>query len=369
MQTSAKRKSSAEPPLLWLVLMAGSIAVHSVLAVALFPTWNRLLEARPNQGAESAIPIGFVELPAADPPPPSPAAPSPAAATTSRAEANPPVANAPSKASKLNAPGFISQIPAAPATPPPADPELEPFITPASAPIAPPVLPSATGEIPQGTGAPEPEQPASAPDPLPSVLPSPPVVDESGFPTVPIDVPVPDVSEQLALPQSPDPDTLAQTEVSPEATPVSLVATVTVEPVPDLAENLPETIAAPAEGATHQELSDPLSSPCASVVTPMVVRSLGTVVAIQVATNATGQVGQTTIRESSQNPDYDALAQCAAQNWQLTPATVQGEPTASNALLMRITIDRGEPAAVAPTSIAPNPVLPEQTYQEPASAF
>ncbi|HEY9657895.1 MAG TPA: energy transducer TonB, partial [Allocoleopsis sp.] len=218
--------------------------------------------------------------------------------------------------------------------PPSHTPSPEPFTAPPSElpslEPANPDLPPAASPVPEATPA-VPNDPIT---PLPSTSPTPP-----GFITSQIDVPIPDVSETLTLPDATvDPNSLAQTGINQTATPLQLMANLTIDRFVDAAEQ-PETIATLVDDITSQEISDPKTSACLSALQPAILPALGTAVVLQVGTDATGQVTQTTVQQSSQNAAYDALAQCAVEHWRFNPATDQGVPVTSNALQVRVTID------------------------------
>lgn len=345
--TSHRRKS--DPPWLWVALMSGSVAVHAVLLALSLPALTRIAE-RPVDSA--SIAVDFVELPdeassigLSDQPKqvdssgansagdaPDALENLPASATTSLPVPDP------------TAIGFASEVPTTFTTPAPAAPLPSPEpITPDPPPEAPFTAPASeipdsappTSEAPNSEVSPLPSSVGAIP-PLPTTSPTPP-----GFSTIPIDIPVPDVSATLPLPgANVDPSTLSQTGVNQTATPVRLLASLTFDRIPaDEAGDDPEQLAAPIDDIATQEIADPRTSPCFSAIQPEALRSLGTSVGFQVSTDPTGAITQTLLRESSQNAAYDALAQCLVQQWQFNPATTAGEPVASNALLVRITIE------------------------------
>lgn len=310
-------------------MILGSIALHALLVAITFPFWhrltlqNRLVSAQP-------IALQFVELPEENPADPLPSTTPVSPGLTSPSPASPPANPVPSP--NPSGLGFTAATPSPVPTSPARDPEqLEPFITSSS---SPPPLPTA---LPSPVSAPDRALPLDASTPTPTE-PSP---TAPNFPTIPIDVPIPDLSEQLPT-ESVDPSSLARTGIDPEATPLMLVASLTVEPIPDLLATT-ESIATPRDGVTRQEVADSVSAPCVGAVTPDAVRALGTTVAVQATTDANGQVVQTLVRESSQNPAYDQLIQCVAQHWNLQPATIAGVASPSQALLMRIVIERKAP--------------------------
>lgn len=104
--------------------------------------------------------------------------------------------------------------------------------------------------------------------------------------------------------------------------------------------------ALPSDGVMPDEAAQPATDvkrvsrtfPCR--VTPEVMQFLGKTVALQVETDATGQVINTTTQESSQSPAYDQLAVCLVKTWEFRPAIARGEAVANDGLVVRITIDR-----------------------------
>ena len=367
--------------------MGGSVAVHAVLAIFTVP-WAEYLS---NQQLEaSSIPVEWVELPpdesasdqptsdnrpsasnpSSNPPPkiagsvppetsnPSPenAAPppqsgdigfasdmtiEPESTTSDRLNASTPLAPTPTVASPtpLNSP---ESSPSVPAQPVPPQTVTRPLNTEPDPESPDPESPTANGN----RSAPD-TNPDSASSPLPQIPNSPQLPaspsDSDGFQTFAIDRPPSDVSETIAIPEDPlDPSTLAQTDINQQATPVRLVTQVTFDRVPTAAAqgDNPEQIAVPRNDVATQVVSDPVTSPCFQLLQPTVMTSIGSTVVLQVATDRTGQVTQTSIYESSQNQAYDALAKCIVQSWEFNPATNQGEPVSSSATLVQIVINR-----------------------------
>jgi TonB family protein len=152
-----------------------------------------------------------------------------------------------------------------------------------------------------------------------------------------IDTPVPDVSGTLAIPSTAaNPADLAQVEASRLAVPALLTAQITATPMPaEQPETMPDTIARPKD-ESQTFSADPTTSLCR--ITPEAARYLGSTVAVQVVTNETGQVTEAIVRQSSQNSAYDELATCMVKQWQFEPATKQGQPVQSDALIVAIRI-------------------------------
>lgn len=359
-------RRGSEPSWLWLLLVAGSIAVHLLLVVLSVPFLSRLSE---QQTVSSAVSVDLIELPPQAPaeleseiavaPEENTSSPSAAASPPQPAadQVTPPVANPAPAPAAPDAIGFSPEIPAS-FTPPSPDPVAPSPPTPF---VAPPL-----SQLPPLTPAPPleestPTEDLSSPDPVSDADPTQPDQqnsentdplsaanrdpdDAQGFSTVPIDIPVPDVSETLPLPaDDPNPSELAQTEIDPTAAPIALTASLSLDRIPtSTPEESLEQLAAPVAGTTLPVIADPRISPCAQEIQPGVLSALGTPVTLQVSTDVQGQVIQTTPLEPSQNQAYDALAQCLVQNWEFSPATLGGEPVPSDALLVRIVLEQSQ---------------------------
>lgn len=161
--------------------------------------------------------------------------------------------------------------------------------------------------------------------PLPSSNPSPLIVTQQ------INVPVPDVTATLPV----EADQPTEAIVEEIMVPSELTASLTTA-LPE-ANNLPLDEAAYPKQEVQTFTANSTSSPC--VVSPEAVPFLGKTVAMEVMTNESGQVVDTVTQESSQNPAYDELATCLVKNWDFEPATAQGQPVATNGLVVRITIE------------------------------
>lgn len=358
-----------DPAWLWWLVAGSSIAAHVLLLNLTLPFSSRLSSAASSNG--SPIAIDLVQLPPDKPSAPAPAKPATAApiaipnansapAASSAAPAAPPIpaSTAPATAGDI---AFAPSIPpvspapvlAVPAPIPAAPAQSLPVQTPAPLsqlePAPPPSFPPTIApQLPEGTI--ENAFPESAPlsDPAPPAPPAiPPVAGEPAsnsasapatptapqIVTVPIGVPVPDVSETLPIPPSPVADSLGQVETPQQAIPVRLTASLTATPAPDATE-LPDAIARPSE---ESETLDPRSSSCQ--ITPDVLPYLGQTVAVQVTTNEAGQATDTRIRQSSNSPVYDDLALCMVRQWQFEPAMREGSPVVSDALVVAVRVE------------------------------
>lgn len=344
-------KQPKQSPWFWLLLSGGSIVLHGLLIywIGISALYARLQSAP----EDSTTSIDLVELPESE-----------SAATQPTAEAAPesvsaqPVQASASDGTNAAAPSLQADDSIVVAAPPAAKPAAKTPVSapkPADAPVAepsqlatePPARPAAptTPAAPAPTAPPQPVSAAADPEAserfstavvpsvVPSVVPLPSEVPSPLIATLPIDVPVPDVSETLPIP------TESASVVTNQVTiPSHLVASITSSPAPEGNE---AALDAAAEPKTEVQTfsSNPANSPC--LVTPEAVRFLGKTVAMQVVTDKTGQVIQTRTQESSQNPAYDALATCLVKNWEFEPAIARGEPVENDGLVVRITIDRG----------------------------
>ena len=373
-----------DPAWLWWLVAGSSIAAHILLLNLTFPFTSRLSSPL---SSSNPIAIDLIELtpdkPAANPPA-KPATATPATASP----ANPaPVANPSASApapTAVNSPRYTPPAPTgdiafAPSVPPIPSAPIPPVSAPTPTTTLPPSIPAQTSApLPQLEPAPlPPSSPAIAPEFPPGVIGNPfPELDPSPIPestapdpalpasptadspaegesipnsesaaapatptppqvvALPIDVPVPDVSETLPVP-SPSVAQLEQVETPQQAVPVMLTASVTpAEPAPD-ANALPDAIARPLQDS-ETFAADPRSSPC--LITPEVIPYLGETVAVQVTTNEAGQATDASVRQPSSSPVYDDLAVCMVKQWQFEPAISQGNPVPSNALVVAVRI-------------------------------
>lgn len=346
-QTQFLSRRKTRPLWFWLLLTGGSIVAHLALIYAV----GAITPQSSELGAEAVMPIDFVELPASQPAPQrQPLQQNSTGLTAASQEASAPKISAslptqpppaalsqiqgttPTKAVASQQPAPLSKteppsesqpnsVPAQPASVSQAANQTAQTETGAS-PLASP--PSTIPSSPVASSLPLLDQPAS-PSPSPSPL----------IAAQPIDVPVPDVSETLPLP--PEVSSESATVTNRIMIPSHLTASLTTDsPSPDSKPELDE--AAHPETEVQRFSSNPAASPC--LVTSEAVKFLGKTVAMQVATDETGQVLQTVTQESSQSPAYDALATCLVRNWRFEPAIAQGEPIANDGLVVRITIDR-----------------------------
>lgn len=391
---AASRKRHTYAPWFWLLLTGGSILLHLILIKLAVDASHTVLSQR---SSETAVAIDWVELPTSAAPsasaqvpaatsasgnspvaPKAPTSTSPAATNVEnsvKANRNDIAAIPASQvsipaASEFEAPAR-SATPAAPATldtleaPEPETPAASGSQVDPSSPASPsPTLADSAAEQPSAEPL-EAEQPSKKqpsrqfqarqsqnqsqnrsqnsqleesqlPDsesqmpvveerPLPLPAPSPLIVTQQ------IDVPVPDVTETLSTEADQPAEAITEEIVVPSELTASLTAT------------LPEANDSPLDEAAYpkQEVqtfaANSGSSPC--VMSPEAVPFLGKTVAMEVMTDASGQVVDTVTQESSQNPAYDELATCLVKNWDFEPAIAQGQPVATDGLVVRITIE------------------------------
>jgi len=337
------RKRNADSPWLWLSLLLGSAVIHTVLAVAAIPLWQRL--SSPPVERVASVPIELVDLPpevsesatqlaapahsnssssnitAAKPVPQATAAPptpkisrsmmpetrSPVPSSSQQGEGTDGSELSTSDTEATGSTGIVQPSPANEATSGEAgDP---------------------TGQSSQTSGTSEPETPETPETPE--------------FATIPIDRPPPDVSQTLPINPNPIPSPTAQVEVNRETTPINLTVSLDFERIPiEQAGDNPDRLATPADEVTSREISTVAESACAGVLKPEIMQSLGIKVALQVSTDVTGQVTQASTQVTSRNSAYDELARCLVQHWGFIPAEDEGEPIPSNALRVWVTIDR-----------------------------
>jgi TonB family protein len=382
---------NAESSWLWVALIGGSIGIHVLVAVLVLPFVGRTSSS---QEAIAATPVDFIELPNQSSPELPPAsssseeaiAPAPSAASNA-ASSSPPSSNGIGLISAVPSPSPPEPSPEPsvesspepsiePSPEPSVEPSIEPPIEPSveDSPSPEPTLPQETSNSPvpaepsaadqSTTGSPTaelPEQSAaspttettatSLPDQQQAVnsipQPSTPQPSASPFFTIPIDRAIPDVSETLTpAPESVDPSQLAQVETEQEAEPVRLTALLQVASVPaEELENPPDTIAQPKDTvdgiSRYSFVADPTTSACLPNAEAVPSIEAETAVAVQVVTNEQGQVEEAILRQSSENPAYDDLVICLVENWEYQPAIAQGQPVASNALMVWVTVSRG----------------------------
>ncbi|MBD3881687.1 TonB family protein [Phormidium tenue FACHB-886] len=372
-QATRSTRRPAEPGWLWFLLVGGSVAAHLLAVALILPFVGR---AAPREAAIDAAPVDFVELPANPAPVETVAKPVEPAPTTAPppTQAAPPTEVAPSDISVVlpstppaidpappepNAPASAVASPA-PESPTPESPTPESPAPESPAPTEP--MPPAETQPPE----PQPTEPQSAatqptetppaetqsPEPQPTAAAQPSTLPTEPQPAAPlivterIDRAVPDVSETLPIDPTP-PTPLAQVNTDREAQPITLVASLQAADVPpeQLETPPPDTIAQPGDvvdGISRRSfVSDPQASACIPDVASIPAIGSGAQVAVQVGTDAAGQVVETAVLQPSQNPAYDQLAVCLVEQWSFQPATAQGQPVPSRALVVWVRIDRG----------------------------
>lgn len=346
----------AQSPWLWLAVTGGSVIVHGLLLV-----WVGTGKWQVRQPASQAsTPIELITLPTAAEPAAgatslSPGSPSGGSSTAQAASPGPaaplaPVARTLTTSSQTEilaiSPGLEEQMgkqdrPAAQPEPSPApepSPNLAPNQTPNQAPDQ--SLSQSADSSPQPEFA-RPDRNAEqlgrasnsqfnqlllpSPQATPEVTPpaSPQII------TQPIEVPIPTGVEDQSEP-SPELAPIPQRVVVPSHLTASLTATA----LPSETGATPDAAAQPATEVKRVSRTYPCR------VTPEVMQFLGKTVALQVETDATGQVVNTTTQESSQSQAYDQLAVCLVKTWEFRPAIAQGQAVANDGLVVRITIDR-----------------------------
>lgn len=152
--------------------------------------------------------------------------------------------------------------------------------------------------------------------------------------TQPIDVPVPDVTETLPPEALEPPETVTEHITIPN----ELTASLTTAP-PETSDPLLDEAAYPKQ-EVQTFAANSAGSPC--LMSPEAVPFLGKTVAMEVMTDESGQVIETVTQESSQSTAYDELATCLVKNWDFEPAIAQGEPIATDGLIVWITIESDE---------------------------
>lgn len=134
--------------------------------------------------------------------------------------------------------------------------------------------------------------------------------------------------------------TLPGVNISQNAVPASITATVTYAEVP-LSENprdIPDQIPAPLV-QSQEFVSDPTQSLC--TITPETIRYLGETVSMQVEVDDQGNVVQTFLRDPMPaSQEYGDLAQCLIKTWEFQPAISGGQAIASDHVIVSITISQ-----------------------------
>lgn len=370
-----QRPSGQKTPVWWWCILAGgSIAIHAGLAAVVLPI---AVPSNVSSAASSYTSIDLVNLPKV--PPPSGSAPTtmvkPTAKSPPASAAAPSTAPVPAPPSALvDDQGLEDQaivwspprpnlrpspqtVPSPSAQPSqaaslPRSRRVNPSTATASpAPSASPLARSATDRL-RPPVRPLPQSPQPAPQiaasplaspsigsPIPSPiapLPYPEAVQSpTGLPTERIQVPIPDVTASVV----PPPTTVSVPSpiaVSANIAPIRLTANFSVAPLPEIdRRDRPDVLATPK--APNQ----PPHPECLRLVTAEAEQFFGRTVAMQVATDVTGQVTDTHVQRSSDSREYDALAQCIVKRWAFVPAQKHHRPVPSTAQLISITIGRG----------------------------
>lgn len=344
-----RSQKADDPGWLWWLITGSSIAAHLLLLSLALPFSSSLSPQSSASSNRNPTPIDLIELPPNQPPttspPPStqptaavptippvvnPPAPLPTAPTAPPAPTAGDIAFAPAPAPAPIPPTPISPAPFSPAPLPnpstiaPSPPTLPPAIPPSAT-----TAPSPTPAIPTSPST----ERESSQSPLSSVPPVSPT--DPSIATLPIDVAVPDVSQRVEIP----PESAApsgQIETPQQIVPVRLTASLTTTEPDPAATTETETIAQPLQ-ETETFTNDPTRSPC--LITPDVIPYLSKTVAVQVTTNEAGQATDASVRQSSGSPVYDNLAVCMVRQWQFEPATDQGVPVVSDALVVAVRIE------------------------------
>lgn len=316
-------RRNGEHPWLWLGLMGGSVAVHAVLIASAFPFFDRLLSPPSETGA---IPVEWVELPPIDQSPPQ--EPPPPVPETSQPEPDAPATEPPPQkvVGDITGQTGVQPLPQAEQTPIGYQPEVPPVqpTQPEVPPSPEPLPPEQTTETPgSNQEVPESSQSSTLQPPQAAANDT-----TNPFPTIPIDQAPPDLSERLEIPTEPiDPATLSQTDINPEAPTAVFLAILTVVPVSTAGEPAPT----PSE-ITSRNISDPTTSPCISFINPEILRSLEITLTGDVLLLPTGEVNQVELRDPTDNPAYNELAECVVRSWNfnITSPPPTGDPTASD---------------------------------------
>lgn len=188
------------------------------------------------------------------------------------------------------------------------------------------------------------EQPGSLSEPTTPPLSSPsPIQSPTPAPTQPLRLP--DVPTTYDTSQGLNTESVLPTDstaVQNEAAPNAVVASVSASPMPitDTSRDVPDTNAAPLQSQDTFLLSD-AQSPC-QLTDPAAWQFMGQSVSAQVIVDLTGQAQIIPgTQQGTGNADYDQFAACLVeQHWQFTPATMDGQPVASDNLIVSITLNR-----------------------------
>ncbi|MGI0488164.1 TonB family protein [Pantanalinema rosaneae CENA516] len=329
-----------DPSTLWITVLAGSLAIHLFLLLALRAYWSSIKV----QPQSSEITLEFVESPAADtapiaptiaaptePPNPEAIAPEPTA-SESAPETEVPISTTVPFAAPNNAPEFAEPPPTAIA--PPAQPAPQPTSRvqpPAPLPRnpAPVPQPSVASTIPPRSNPvppARPNPPTTAPPPLAPAPSNEPIASGQILP------PVPDISRDIDPTTQP---TIAATDPTTSTDP-SAVATgqgtgLKLTAGSLVRVNTQKDILTTQQGVPDQEatlLSDrPVDE--TAVYPPTVGLNLGKPVKLWVLVNQQGKAEQVEVRRSSGIPEYDDWAKQLGRQLQFQPASQAGQPVAS----------------------------------------
>jgi TonB family protein len=385
----ANRHRHADPPNLWLGVLAGSLAIHLLLAFSLRWWSLRVAIAQPES---SNIPIELVdvdpEATASSSTTAAPATTTAQAPATATAAANNEAATLETGVTVLTPESSAPSVPLAASPSPNPSPDLSESaqLSPANSqttlPFTPPVLPSS---------APSPNQDTS-PNPVPPTnntqSPALPDTNDSTLPSsnAPLNEPQQPDGNLPAPPEptNPNQDTSGGTPGTPDSTNAESESETANNPTP-----LPSGTSEPGEAPTnngpddvtaqvpvsenavpaqfqaslkvsapvnnrdiHDQLAQPKTdnqtffsdaSASACLLVPEQLRSFGQPVLLSIAIDEQGHVIGGGVRESSGNGAYDQLALCLMNTWEFTPAAdVEGgspSPVTSN-LDVQVVINR-----------------------------
>lgn len=363
---SADYRRHIDPPHLWLAVIAGSLAIHLLLALTLRWWSIRVAIAQPSESG--VTPVELVEVgPEAISEAASPddlVATAPEATAQDSATASTPADNATAELE----PGVTAMIPnidssvlpdVTPAPSPSPEllppPQASPIVSQPNLPFTPPTLPSSTpipNQVPNTSQVPPAADNNQAPAPPDSSNGTPP--DSSNIPTEPQQPAgeLPAENPEPADPsQNPGEDTtgtpdgstgeaegeatnnpaplptndgtgepIAQVPVSQEATPAQFQASLSVS-APTGVGDIPDRLAIP-EGTSQSFFSDAASA-FGCFLDPESVRYFGQSVTLRIAIDDKGQVvsDATVIQEPSGSSAYDQLARCVISTWKFSPAS------------------------------------------------
>jgi len=328
-QRSPKQRP-AESPRFWITLLAGSLLVNLVAALAFQATLQQL---KPLNLAFAPIAVEFV-APAGKQTTSTPASPKPQTTFAPKAAAAPAAQTPPPSQAPLPGTSATSAIAVPPATtvaPPATEPEAEPTDELADDPPktkrSAPTQPATESSAPETEQRPNPEPTPPANTQASGTAPTPPMPPTTPLETGPVQsgrllpgVPVVPDPERNQVAEDPIRPTRPQV-ISQNPVPAKFFATLTIAAVPPT----PDPVEAPVlqDEPTKTFLSQ--ASHC--TLHPDALHSFGQPVVLQIEINPKGQVvAPVQVRSSSQNDRYDQLAQCVVREWQFKPAmTTQAE--------------------------------------------